>query len=155
MVRNAKKSDIPMMTEIYEELHLTHCDIRSDFYKAPPVSFYTKALNEVFGDDNNHIIVTEENGNLTGYAIFFVTEKGSEICFDIKCCFIDQFAVRSSYRRKGVGSQLMDYIKKHAEAEKCTSVELGVWAENSTAMEFYKSFGFKPRTIKMELKLKQ
>lgn len=142
------------MAEIYEELHLTHCEIRSDFYKAPPADFYLNTLEKQFENDNNHIIVDEESGIITAYAIFFVFEKGDEICFDMKRCFIDQFAVRSSFRRKGVGTQLMDYIKSFAHTENCTALDLGVWYENATAMDFYKSFGFKPRTVKMELKLK-
>ena len=154
MIRKAEKSDIAQMAEIYEELHLTHCGIRSDFYKAPPADFYLKALEEQFGNDNNRIIVDEENGIITAYAIFFVFEKGDEICFDMKRCFVDQFAVRSSYRRKGVGTQLMDYIRDFARKENCTALDLGVWYENAVAMDFYKSIGFKPRTVKMELKLK-
>lgn len=154
MIRKAEKSDIAQMAEIYEELHLTHCEIRSDFYKAPPADFYLNTLEKQFENDNNHIIVDEESGIITAYAIFFVFEKGDEICFDMKRCFIDQFAVRSSFRRKGVGTQLMDYIKSFAHTENCTALDLGVWYENATAMDFYKSFGFKPRTVKMELKLK-
>lgn len=154
MIRKAEKSDIAQMAEIYEELHLTHCEIRSDFYKAPPADFYPVALEKQFENGNNHIIVGEESGIITAYAIFFVFEKGDEICFDMKRCFIDQFAVRSSYRRKGVGTQLMDYIRSFAQKENCTALDLGVWYENATAMDFYKSFGFEPRTVKMELKLK-
>ena len=153
MIRKAEKSDIAQMAEIYEELHLTHCEIRSDFYKAPPADFYMNALEKQFGNDNNRIIVDEQNGVITAYAIFFVFEKGDEICFDMKRCFVDQFAVRSSYRRKGVGTQLMNYIKSFAHTENCTALDLGVWCENATAMDFYKNLGFKPRTVKMELKL--
>ena len=154
MIRKAEKSDIAQMAEIYEELHLTHCEIRSDFYKAPPADFYPDALEKQFENGNNHIIVDEEGGVITAYAIFFIFEKGDEICFDMKRCFVDQFAVRSSYRRKGVGTQLMDYIKSFARKENCTALDLGVWYENAAAMDFYKNFGFKPRTVKMELKLK-
>lgn len=154
MIRKAEKTDIPQMAEIYEELHLTHCKIRSDYYKAPPAGFYPSALEKQFEDDDNHIVVAEENGIITAYAIFFIFEKGDEICFDMKSCFIDQFAVRSACRRKGVGTQLMDYIRSFARNENCTSLDLGVWHENAAAMGFYKDFGFKPRTVKMELKLK-
>lgn len=154
MIRKAEKSDIAQMAEIYEELHLTHCEIRSDFYKAPPADFYPDALEKQFENGNNHIIVDEEGGVITAYAIFFIFEKGDEICFYMKRCFVDQFAVRSSYRRKGVGTQLMDYIKSFARKENCTALDLGVWYENAAAMDFYKNFGFKPRTVKMELKLK-
>ncbi len=153
MIRKAEKSDIAQMAEIYEELHLTHCEIRSDFYKAPPADFYSNALEKQFENNNKYIIADEESGIITAYAIFFIFEKGDEICFDMKRCFIDQFAVRSSYRRKGVGTQLMDYIKSFARKENCTSLDLGVWCENAIAMDFYKGFGFEPRTVKMELKL--
>lgn len=154
MIRKAEKSDIAQMAEIYEELHLTHCGIRSDFYKAPPSDFYKNALEKHFDNNNNNIIIDEESGIITAYAIFFIFEKGDEICFDMKRCFVDQFAVRSSNRRKGVGTQLMDYIKNFAHKENCSALDLGVWYENAVAMDFYKSLGFKPRTVKLELKLK-
>ena len=72
LIRKAEKSDIAQMAEIYEELHLTHCGIRSDFYKAPPADFYLNALEEQFGNGEPYffsvilcaVVVIKLSGNI-------------------------------------------------------------------------------------------
>lgn len=53
------------------------------------------------------------------------------------------FAVHPSFRRKGLGSQLLQHLLKEIEKQNLDKVTLEVRSSNSTAQKFYQKFGFK------------
>ncbi len=58
------------------------------------------------------------------------------------------FAVHPSFRRKGLGSQLLQYLLKKIEKQNLDKVTLEVRSSNSTAQKFYQEFGFKRIAIR-------
>jgi len=58
------------------------------------------------------------------------------------------FAVHPSFRRKGLGSQLLQYLLKEIEKQNLDKVTLEVRSSNSTAQKFYQEFGFKRIAIR-------
>lgn len=153
MIRNAKKSDIPLLAEIYRQLHSIHCEIRSDYYKMPDDDYFITDMENILKNEEITVIVSEYNSEIAGYALIFYVDMDSPVNLPIKKCFIEQFAVNEKFRRKGIGKRLITYIKKLAAENNCQSVELGVWCENYNAVEFYSEMGFVPRTYKMEIKI--
>lgn len=153
MIRKAKMSDIPQLAEIYKQLHTIHCNLRSDYYKMPEDDFFVTDLEDVLKNEEMIVIVSECNSEITGYAVIFYIDMDGSVNLPFRKCFIEQFAVNENFRRKGIGTKLINYIKKLAAENNCQSVELGVWCENYNAVEFYSEMGFVPRTYKMEMKI--
>lgn len=153
MIRKAKMSDIPQLAEIYKQLHSIHCEIRSDYYKMPEDDFFSNDLDDIMKNEEMSIIVYEHNSSIAGYAVIFFIDMDEPVNLPLKKCFIEQFAVNEKFRRRGIGTGLITYIKKLAAENNCQSVELGVWCENYNAVEFYSEMGFVPRTNKMEMKI--
>ncbi len=58
------------------------------------------------------------------------------------------FAVHPSFRRKGLGSQLLQHILKEIEKQNLGKVTLEVRSSNSTAQRFYQEFGFERIAIR-------
>ena len=58
------------------------------------------------------------------------------------------FAVHPSFRRKGLGSRLFQYLLKEIEKQNLDKVTLEVRSSNLTAQRFYKEFGFKRVAIR-------
>ncbi|GAI46113.1 unnamed protein product, partial [marine sediment metagenome] len=58
------------------------------------------------------------------------------------------FAVHPSFRRKGLGSQLLQYLLKEIEKQNLDKVTLEVRSSNSTAQKFYQESGFKRIAIR-------
>ena len=58
------------------------------------------------------------------------------------------FAVHPSFRRKGLGSQLLQHLLKKIEKQNLDKVTLEVRSSNSTAQRFYQEFGFKRIAIR-------
>lgn len=151
MIRKATADDISETAEIYKELHEHHIKIRPDFYRSPDMDFYRNQLAEQL----DNVFVIEDGGVIQGYATLFVDMRDDCIHITRKRCYVDQFAVKNEFRRQGIGSKLMQFIREYALENDCTVIELGVWYENYDAVDFYGKNGFVPRTLNLELILKK
>jgi glucosamine-phosphate N-acetyltransferase len=86
---------------------------------------------------NQHTIVTEIDGNIVGAASIFIEFKflhgGSKVGH------IEDVAVMSTVRKKGIGKILIDYLVGIAKNEQCYKVILDCSSEN---IPFYIKCGF-------------
>ncbi len=153
MIRKARMSDVPQLAEIYRQLHSVHCNMRSDYYKMPSDDFFTTDIENILKNEEITVIVSEYNSIIAGYALIYFVEKGEPLNHRFRKCHIEQLAVNEKFRRKGIGTGLITYIKKLAAEKNCQSVELGVWCRNHKAVGFYSEMGFVPRTYNMEMKI--
>lgn len=55
---------------------------------------------------------------------------------------IERIYIRKEYKRKGLGTALLNKAFEMAEQQECTSVWLGVWEHNEPAKAFYRAKGF-------------
>ena len=64
--------------------------------------------------------------------------------FLIPDCELENVAVSPAVRRKGIGRQLLEALKRAASETTCESVFLEVRESNQAARAFYESVGFRP-----------
>lgn len=57
--------------------------------------------------------------------------------------FLDALGVDDTYRRKGIGRRLVELTKERAKDNGYEILSLIVFADNSTALAFYKALGFR------------
>ena len=84
-------------------------------------------------------IVAECDGEIAGYIGFWIIAGE---------CNINNVAVLPSYRRKHVGSMIIDNIIKSCEKEGITRFTLEVRKSNDPAIGLYTKYGFKPEGIR-------
>jgi ribosomal protein S18 acetylase RimI-like enzyme len=56
--------------------------------------------------------------------------------------FVNALAVSELYRCRGIGGQLLDWAEDLAKQEGFDRLSLHVWADNTTALDFYTARGF-------------
>jgi diamine N-acetyltransferase len=56
---------------------------------------------------------------------------------------IQRIYITPPYLSKGMGSEIMDFIKQYSKDSGYTSIWLGVWEHNPGAIRFYERHGFK------------
>lgn len=56
---------------------------------------------------------------------------------------IERIYVESSYKRKGLGSAMINYAESLAREHEFSQIWLGVWRKNPSAVKFYKNCGFR------------
>ena len=54
-----------------------------------------------------------------------------------KSCEADHVFLQQTYRNKGIGEKLFDFIIKHAKAKGCEAVELNTYVQNTASHKFY------------------
>ncbi len=152
MIRMAEIADTNAVAEIFAQLHNKHIEIREGYFNKLSDSDFVRETRSLIEGDCD-VLVCEEDGEIKGYALVnYLTQSDTFHTVPLRC-FVDQFAVKDSCRRQGIGTKLMRHIVDTARERGCVSIELGVWAENYDAVDFYATMGFRPRTYKMELAL--
>lgn len=56
---------------------------------------------------------------------------------------VERIYIRSEYKRRGYGQQLLTFAEEFAKAKQKTSLWLGVWEHNANALAFYNKMGFR------------
>lgn len=97
----------------------------------------------LFLDKNPNLsILAEDNGEIIGSAL------GS---FDGRRGYLQKLVVRKDFRKKGIGSQLVDEIIKNLKELNCMYIPINVEEE---LVSFYESCGFKKtKQIPMNMEL--
>ena len=128
-IREMNKDDLNRVFEIENE-----CFIEP--YKMSDLEY---ELNE---NPVNKMFVAIDGNNIVGFIDFMITFNSSTLT---------QLAVTSSYRRKGIATQLLNKMVESFPKDiddKVETITLEVRKSNIEALKLYKSFGFISVTIK-------
>ncbi len=55
---------------------------------------------------------------------------------------LDHVYIKESYRSKGIGKKLADFVQEYAEKNGCEAIELNTYVENFPSHKFYYNLGF-------------
>ena len=83
--------------------------------------------------------LVKENGHIVGYCLY--RDDGDYY-------FMRQLYVDRAHRRKGIATQLLDWLYENVWTDK--NVRLDVLVHNEDAVAFYKRYGFRIGVFRME-----
>lgn len=97
----------------------------------------------IFGADSTvNALICSVNNEPIGFAVYFnnySTWQGKN------GLYLEDIYITPKYRGKGAGKMLFNHIAKIAALKDCGRFEWSVLNWNRSAIEFYESFGAKPR----------
>jgi GNAT superfamily N-acetyltransferase len=102
---------------------------------------YRKILEKNYGKKHSFMFVLDEK-EIKGF-LWFV-KKGKEI--NLEEIFVLE-------KRKGHRRKLLDFLIKKAKENKIKRINLDVHFKNRKAINFFKKFNFRPKTMEMSLDL--
>ena len=150
-IRRAKDDDIPTLDKLLFQVHEVHHKARPDLFKADAKKYTDEQLKEILANDKTPVFVAESDGKILGYAFCihkqFINDNNMT---DIKTLYIDDLCIDENSRGLHIGSALYEFVLDYAKKCGCYNVTLNVWAENASAIEFYKKIGMKIQKIGME-----
>lgn len=154
IIRFAEFEDLIRVNELRRQVNELHINGVPEIFKPGFADELRDYIYSIFQDPAKRIVVCEKSGVICGFAVLnHITKNETPFMFARDFLDIDEFCVDEAYRRQGVASGMICFIREWAKAEGFTRLELNMWEFNSGALEFYESAGFVTyrRYMKMDL----
>ena len=153
-VRPAKREELEQVNELRGMVNDVHVQGRPDIFRPGFNEALRRHVYDEFDDENTGILVALSGGEICGFAtVQYIRRPESPYCFARDFYRVEEFGVDPAFRRKGVATALVEYMKADAKARGFARVELDVWAFNEGALAFYEAAGFTTYRRYMELNL--
>ena len=154
MVRYATREDLSRVNELRKQVNDLHVAGRPDIFKPGFNSVLQNFLYTIFESETMDVIVAEREGVICGFAcVQYVDKPESPYSYARHFYDVDEFCVDEAFRRQGVATELIAFIKQEAKAKGFDRVELNMWEFNEDARAFYEAVGFTTYRRYMEMEV--
>ena len=119
---------------------------------------YSRRTLQKVAENNGVIYVAEVDGQLVGVVVGIIPEQSDEDRLEhvpSKFGEVLELVVKSEYRRKGVGTMLMNKLEEYFKENNCNISGVGVLFPNKDAYRLYCKLGYKDRSIYMTKDMKK
>ncbi len=148
----ANASHVPGIVELWKEFMDYHRGIEPIFDRAEDAGTkfgdYLKGLIE---SNDAQALIALDNGGAVAYSIAQISRR-PPVFREAEFGFISDLGVRSDYRRRGVGMQMLSKILEWFKARNMDRIELLVLPDNKAGVSFWRKHGFKVMSQRMFLK---
>jgi GNAT superfamily N-acetyltransferase len=147
-VRQATPEDVPSLVALFQELDRMQADWR---VFTPRPGFYDE-VGEKYREamnipDSMVLVAVDDEGEVVGMA--YGESRMPSRFSDERALELSGVVVRSGYRGRGVGRELVEEAARFAKERGIDWIELKTFAPNRGAMEFWERLGFEPRVVQM------
>ena len=150
-VRRAVIDDAATLAGLNRLVHEPHLSRRPDYFTSPRLDEVAGWFRAQLEQTTTAAWVAEEHSVAVGYALVFFHERpANPFRRARRWCEIDQLGVDPAWRRRGIGSALMNAALAEASARGVADVELSSWAFNRDAHAMFERLGFAPRIVVFE-----
>ena len=151
-VRLAENRDLSRINELRKQVNDIHVAGKPEVFKPG----FSKELQEyiytVQKDPDLSIVVAEQEGEVCAFAVLrHIKRPENPMKYKQDYLEIDEFGVDEAYRRKGIATEMIAFIRDYAKKNDIHRIELNMWEFNETALAFYESAGFTTFRRYMEL----
>ncbi|GAB5553993.1 MAG: GNAT family N-acetyltransferase [Saprospiraceae bacterium] len=125
-IRPATRTDIPAIHGLVRDLAV--------YEKAEPE--FIASLEDYYEDFEAgvfEVLVAEKEGKVVGMTLYYMTYS----TWKGKMLYLEDFVVKTDYRKQGIGQLLFDAFIAVAKAKKCRMVKWQVLDWNEPAIRFY------------------
>lgn len=151
VIQKATKEDFLGIHKIFQEVHDHHLNGTINTFK--DIDPFTKEeFLESLKDKNTFILIAKEK-EIEGFILATIIEKEGRHTKFKRTLHINTIGTKKDSQNKGIGTLLINEIKRIVKENKCDNINLSVWSFNDNAIKFYKHIGFKNQKINMEITL--
>ena len=153
IIEKAKKEDYKEVLNLFNELFqiLVECNPQ----KFRPLQEGEVTLQQKDFEDSlkegawRHFDLYKIDGRIVAFIDYGIYEAynfpGHIPC---KLLMLGNICVKKEYRKMGIGTQLINYLRQKCKDENIQRIELEMEAANQAALNFYKKLGFKEARIR-------
>ena len=142
VVRAARAGDLPHLRELYIEMTAYHAE-RDPRYAdaktatAEAVHFFDGWLRH----PRALLAVADAGGAVAGFGLILL-QKPHLAMADVRTARLDLLAVGAAFRRRGIGTKMVNALLQWAAQQGAERVFVSHSAQNSAANQFWAGFGF-------------
>lgn len=152
-IRFARQNDLEQINVLRKQVHELHVKGKPEIFKQGFPSGLRDYINEIYRDPQKKIVVGEKDGTICAFAVLnHIVRPETPYMHERDYLDIDEFCVDVAFRRQGIATRMIGYIRNYAQNMGFDRVELNMWEFNQDALAFYESAGFTTYRRYMELK---
>ncbi len=146
-----KIEDLKKVNELAKQVHELHVNWRPDLFLSVDEIISKEDFEKMIQD--KEIFVARIEDEIVGYIIINIKEKNNPSMRYRKQLQIEAICVDEKNRGKGIGTELLEYVRKFGKENNCTDLYLTVNKENEKAIKVYEEFGFKVKSIAYSMQI--
>ncbi len=151
VIEKPEPEDLEEIDRIAVQVHECHVKWRPDIFEHTDHILHEEQLAHMIRHDG--IIVAKHGDRIAGYAMLSSREGKKNGYRYRKQLEIEAMGVDEPYRNRGIGRELLAYIRKYARENGYTDIRLTVNEENESARHLYEKAGFRVRNISYTLRI--
>ena len=132
MIREIRNSDFDGLMKLYMQLHSNPFP-----EKNPEIE---RIWNKILDDENHHIIVAEENGEIVSSCVCVIIPNlthGQQ-----PYAFIENVITDAEHRKRGLATACLNFAKELAIKENCYKIMLLTGSKEKSTLKFYEQAGY-------------
>lgn len=142
-VRLAVENEFGRINELRRQVNDLHVAGKPEVFKPGFSQELQDVVREIWNDPEREIVVAESDGVICGYAVLHhINRLENPFMRERDFLDIDEFGVDEAYRRKGVATAMIGFIRDFARQRGFHRIELNMWEFNQEALAFYEAAGF-------------
>ncbi len=151
-IRFAREEDLDRVNELRRQVSELHAAGEPTIFKPGFPDELRDFVHTIFRDPCKKILLAERDGVICGFAVLNrITKPETPFKYALNQLDIDEFGVDAAFRRQGVATEMIRYIRDYAAREGVSRLELNMWEFNEGALAFYEAVGFRTYRRYMQL----
>ena len=151
-VRPARRDELERVNRLRRQVNELHVQGRPGHFRPGFGEELQGHVYERFEADQSDVLVALADGEIAGFAtVQYVHRPEGPYTLPLDYYHVEEFGVDAAFRRRGVATALVDYMKRDARKRGLPRLDLDMWSFNQGAMAFYEAAGFTPYRVYMEL----
>ena len=142
-MRRATVDDAGLIASLNADVQAVHAAALPWRFKTPSPEGFSAEAESFLAKPENLVFVAEAEGVPAGYAYAeTIRRPATSLVYAHKMILIHHISVRPAYRRRGVGTALIDTVRAAGRESGIDLLALDVWTFNETARAFFRRHGF-------------
>ena len=153
-VRFARDDELDQVNALRKQVNDLHVEGRPETFKPGFPRELAGYVYEIYRDPDKKIVVAERDGVICGFAVLdHIVKPETPYMYRRDYLDIDEFCVDEAYRRTGVATEMIAFIRLYAKEQGFDRIELNMWEFNDDALAFYEAIGFTTYRRYMEMNI--
>lgn len=132
MIREAKRTDLQSILELYLHLHETSIPEDSEHLR--------DTWEQIIKDPHHHIVIYEVDGKILSSCVCVIIPNLSKQVRPY--ALIENVVTHSNYRKKGYATACLNFAKDIAVRENCYKIMLLTGSKDPKTLNFYQQAGY-------------